>query len=226
MNKKIVFSTLLVAGIIAAIVGCGTASNDQGTSFTLLGFGNLTEDATTSAITCSSTSFTNNIDVALSNLTQGNGVISACPVMQNNLTGMTVRTERINLSYYIPGATEQPPSTTTAGTIVLGASGTSSSTTTTTNAIPSKATLNINAVPQAVRTWLSLNRSKLPKAPFSMDITVSVSGVTGSGDLIESNQALLQANVTSDLPVTGTGGSGGSSGSTTQTPAATATKTG
>jgi hypothetical protein len=34
-----------------------------------------------------------------------------------------------------------------------------------------------------------------------MDITVTVSGVTSAGDQLVSNQALIQANVTNDLPI-------------------------
>jgi hypothetical protein len=199
-NLKNVCATLALGLLLN---GCGSSPNDQGVSFTLLGFGQLTTDESTGRSECSSTTFTNLVDVALSDITEGNGVIIGCPVIQNNMTNVTVRSERVNLSFFIAGATDQPPSSSTAATLVLGpvTSTSGDDTTTDTNAIDSRGAVPVNLVPQATRAWLSENRASLPNPPFSMDITVTVSGVTSAGDQLVSNQALIQANVTNDLPI-------------------------
>ncbi len=197
-NLKYV-SAVLALGLI--LNGCGSSPNDQGVSFSLLGFGELTTDETTGRSVCSDTTFTNLVDVALSEITEGNGVIVGCPVMQNNMTNVTVRSERVNLSFFIAGATDQPPSSSTAATVVLGPDTDTGETPTTGNQILSKRALPVNLVPQATRSWLSENRASLPNPPFSMDITVTVSGITSAGDQLVSNQALIQANVTNDLPI-------------------------
>ena len=216
--KKLKYiSAVLALGL--ALNGCGSSPNDQGVSFSLLGFGELTTDAATGRTVCSSATFTNLVDVALSDIIEGNGVIVGCPVIQNNMTNVTVRSERVNLSFFIAGATDQPPSSSTAATIVLGPvqnvadpnTGNPTNPTNPTNpgtqpvngqnAIQSRGTVPVNLVPQATRAWLSENRASLPNPPFSMDITVTVSGITSAGDQLVSNQALIQANVTNDLPI-------------------------
>jgi hypothetical protein len=194
--------------------GCGSASNDQGVSFMLLGFGELTIDETTRVVTCSDTIFTNGLVVPLSETIEGAGSVIACLVMQNNMSKVHVRTERVNLSYSIAGASEQPPSTSTSGTIVLGpvqaaTGGTSGVTGVTTGGIPSKGTLKANIIPPAIREWLSINRDSLPPAPFSMDVMVSVTGVSTAGDQISTNDSFLQVTITNDIPVDpGAGGDG------------------
>ncbi len=197
--------------------GCGSASNDQGVSFTLVGFGAYDIDETTQRVTCLEDEFTNLLTVPLSDGTESTpNTIFSCLVVQHSMPAVTVRTEVVNLSYQIAGASIQPPSTTTRGTIVLpsaktsdsagstggtsGTSGTSGGTGTVTNFV-SKASIPVNIVPPSIREWLSLNRNSLPEAPYSMDIIVSVTGVTSAGDQLTTNEAYLQSTVVQDVPV-------------------------
>ena len=208
MNIKKIAAAALLA---FAVNGCGSASNDQGVSFTLLGFGQLDTDADTGASTCSDSVFTNVVAFPLSDATEGTGTVAGCLVLQNNQIKVAIRTERINLSYYIAGATEQPPATSIGGTVVIGpaqastdTTTTDTSTTTTTggiSSIPSKVSLPTNLVPPSVREWMNLNRDKLPEPPFSMDIIASVSGVTTAGDQLTTNDGYLQSTVTQDVIV-------------------------
>ena len=198
--------------------GCGSSANDQGTTFSLIGFGQLTIDTTTLATTCSDTVFTNQISVPRSDATEGSGTVIGCLVIQNNLTSTSVRTERVNLSYYINGASEQPPSTNTVGTVLLGPAASSATTTTTTtstglSSLGNKISLPANLIPPVVREWISVNRSRLPSPPYNMDIIASVTGVSTSGDQLTTNEASIQATITQDVLV----GTGGASGTTTPT---------
>ena len=194
--------------------GCGSASNDQGVSFTLVGFGAYDIDETTKKVTCLTDEFTNLITVPLSDSAESTpNTIFSCLVVQHTMPAVTVRTEVVNLSYHIAGASIQPPSTTTRGTVVLpsaktsgstggtsGTSGTSGGTSAVSNFV-SKASIPVNIVPPSIREWLSLNRNSLPAAPYSMDIIVSITGVTSAGDQLTTNEAYLQSTVVQDVLV-------------------------
>ncbi len=209
-------------GLLLSINGCGSSSpNDQGVAFSLVGFAGITVDEATGRVTCDPETFTNLIDVPFSDLLEGNGVVLGCPIFQNNMTNVTVRTERINLSFFIPGASDQPPSASTVATVVLGRLVTATETVggeanNNNNNLSNRATVPVNIVPQSVRTWLSQNRDALPNAPFSMDVSATVVGVTSAGDQLTSNRAFIQANVTNDTPINDDGVIGDD---TTETPA-------
>lgn len=196
--------------------GCGSASNDQGVSFTLVGFGAYDIDETTQRVTCLTDEFTNLITVPLSDSAESTpNTIFSCLVVQHSMPAVTVRTEVVNLSYHIAGASIQPPSTTTRGTVVLPSANTSGSTGTTggtsgtsgtsgtggITSFVSKASIPVNIVPPSIREWLSLNRNSLPAAPYSMDIIVSVTGVTSAGDQLTTNEAYLQSTVIQDVTI-------------------------
>ncbi|NMC63360.1 MAG: hypothetical protein GYA55_09365, partial [SAR324 cluster bacterium] len=58
------------------------------------------------------------------------------------------------------------------------------------------------AVPVEVTTWLALNRASLPEPPFTMAVTHYVTGVTSSGDRLETNKLTLFVVVTPDVIIT------------------------
>jgi hypothetical protein len=60
-----------------------------------------------------------------------------------------------------------------------------------------------------VRAWLNLNRASLPEAPFDLEATAEIEGVTSAGDQITSNSVTLLIRVLPDALIPGT--SGGSS---------------
>lgn len=217
-------------GLIFALslLGCGSASNDQGVSFSLLGFSNFTLDETTGAPECSLDAFTNSIAIPLGeDGDTGTPVTTTrCLIVQNNMTSVGVRTERVEVSYYIPGAEVQPPSTSAPFTVFVGAdagtdspdgtqsdSGGDSGTTTTTTKTGITTTGNrtaapLNMVPAEIRSWLSLNRNLLPEPPFSMDLVMHVAAITTAGDQLMTNDGYFQAQVTNDFNIDGSGSSG------------------
>jgi hypothetical protein len=212
-KSKLVVSTL-VSALLAFATGCGTAgtsNNDQGVAFTLLGF--FDAEDTDTGIT--------GLSVPLSTVPeeeqQNSGAILATLGVQNNLTGQFIRTDRALISYYIEGATIQPPDTTIPFSGVLGPTQSDDD-----PPVPVDPTLpgefeenqlfgEIPVVPPAIMTFLNLNRAQLPELPFVMEVIVNVSGVTSSGDRLETNQQTLTVLFTPDaiIPPEGTDGGGG-----------------
>lgn len=148
--------------------------------------------------------------------TGGVGLFS-CFMAQNNLVTQAVRLDRAILRYYIAGASQQPPATVTAvaaylpaatgntslpnptggttpgtkpqGTLPSGASGGGS---------VSRVSAGFAVVPSAIGEWISAHRGELPPAPFNMIAEVQLSGVTSSGNRIETNESGLNVVVTED----------------------------
>lgn len=116
---KVITSALAATAFIVGALGCGSASNnDQGVSFSAIGFaaqdddGACTLDIGTTGVIVPITFGTVAEDFAIS------GIIS-CILLQNNMSSQSVRVERLYLSYHIPGASEQPPDTSIPLSVVL-----------------------------------------------------------------------------------------------------------
>lgn len=227
LAKKIIGSALIASSL--ALAGCGTASNDQGISFTLLGFTALTGDSTSNTRECTLDTFDNVLSIPIGETSESNnsGVeTNRCLLVQNNMIRVGVRTERVNLNYYIPGATEQPPSTSVPMTVFVGAAtGTDAPSqggvdeeATTTSAgvllVGNRTAAPVNIVPPEIRSWISLNRGSLPEAPFSLEISADVVAVTTAGDLLETNTAYYQAQIVNDLIINPNAGGGDTTGTT------------
>lgn len=71
-------------------------------------------------------------------------------------------------------------------------------------------------LPPAIKEWLNFNRDSLPEAPFVLEATYRVSGVSTSGDRLETNDVTLQFTVLPETLVPPT------SGETDDTPTTTA----
>lgn len=209
MRLSLGYINKVVAGFLVAgaVAGCGSASsNDQGTSFSLLGFfteaGEEGEPLPTFA----------NITFPISELDEeGEATVGAeTSVMgvENFLGCQGLRADRLHLSYFVPGATDQPPSTIQAVSAIMGPSGGSSEGESVSGCesslppgfanISSRAFVTVPVVPAAVREWIVLNRGSLPEAPFNLIVSAYVSGVTTAGDRYESNSVEISAEVTPD----------------------------
>jgi len=180
--------TPVIALLSLALVGCGSgANNDEGVSFTMFGFYANIEGST--GLTGSGMS-----------LTEATGADFFSPRafigLQNNLAGQFIRLNRVNYSYNIPGAAAQPPNTSAAlpGVIGPAAGATSPSNTTLPQGIGANDKIGpvgffeIALVPKDTRDWMRANRGFLPAAPFQLEVSVSSSGRTSSGDFLESNE--------------------------------------
>jgi hypothetical protein len=224
MNRRIIHT--LGGLLFAGIAGCGGGSNnDNGVGFTLVGFNSA--DATTRVCQAATFVSQIAVPLSEGSRAEGavpDVGIFQCLSIQNNMTTQAVKTDRAHVDYFIQGAGEQPPSTTTAmplfltsatasalgagtlntqpgtkpGSTFPGTAGGSGTTTTGGTGARTNATGSIAILPPAVREWLSIHRESLPPRPFEMIITVQVSGVTSSGDRIESNELPLTAIVYED----------------------------
>jgi len=194
-----------IVGCLFMVAGCDSVRNDQGVAFTALGWFEVTQDPAT----CIPTAVNENIQ--RSQVLQPFGdtpLLTACPDIiavgvQNNLCCQGIRSERLMMDFFVPGALVQPPSTAVVLPGVLspadtdqqgdgdglGDEGPSSS-------LPEGFGndnsivywILANPVPQSVVEWMSLNRDKLPAAPFEMIITARATGVTTAGDRQSTNR--------------------------------------
>ncbi len=177
-----------------AMVGCGSASNDdQGVSFTNLGF--FSVDTETNA--CEETGVSSAI-VSIGTSAGANSTgASLCIGLQNNLSGQFIRSERATITYSIPGAALQPPSAVVPVSAIMGPGSAGAST-----SLPdgvtneSRVIAGILLLPPETLRFLSVNRGALPRTPYTMIASASVTGVTSAGDSLESNPAEIAIQVT------------------------------
>ena len=209
------------AGLVAGLVSCGGGgtSNDQGVSFTLLGFFEaLPEDQCQPLDPFVSRVSTTISDTENTESAGSGGVVTTIAAMQNNLSGQFVRSQRAELSFFIPGASVQPPSTNVgAGAVIspLAPPGADAGGGFDSSLPPSfgaddcnRGYTTIAVVPADIRAWVNLNRNSLPEAPFPMVVDVTISGVTSAGDHIDSNTAEIFVEFLPDNLIDPTAGGG------------------
>jgi hypothetical protein len=193
------FNKIILVLSLVFISACGSgSSNEQGVSFTLLGFFSEIGDAgeTPPGELGQSTPLSaENPESQSGNLA---GSVSTVVGLQNNITSQFLRVDRLEMDYFIEGASIQPPSTLVAVTTILGASpgdtltgGSSSSSSgggTTTQEDTSTVYASFPIVPPDVMAWLNFNRASLPELPFTMIASVRASAVGSSGARYDSNE--------------------------------------
>ena len=235
MSVKKVVRVFVVVGLALACLSCGSASNnDQGVAFTLFGFskdGSTTNDA--GAIVPLSTDYEPVAAEDTSSNFIGDGVVTFL-ALQNNLLGQGITLQRAFMEYYINGADIQPPPTSISMGGVLGpaesedsggtggdsgASGASGSTTMTGPSsslppgfnFPPTRYIQIYIVPPDIMAWLNLNRAYLPELPFVMTVRVYATGMTTSGNRMDTNELDYFINFVPDNMIPPTGGEGNTS---------------
>lgn len=172
------------------------------------------------------------------------GFVSVVGV-QNNLYGQAFRAERLLIDFYIPGASAQPPSTSVPVFLIAGpaesasqvnsgqggaAGGSGSSAVSPglrrplfTSLPPSfsnlcnRALAQVTIIPPAIREWLNFNRGLLPEAPFKMEVTLRLNGISSSGNRYDTNDATFDFDILPETYVEPT------TGDETATPEVTAT---
>jgi hypothetical protein len=228
-SKSLRFVTASVLTFLIAFVvwGCGSASNnDQGTAWTFLGW---FESSPASGATTTLPIGTSAIQVPLSTVSpETAGDVGLTPLikfagMQNNLQGEFIRSQRIFHSYFIEGANAQPPGTSYPLGVVIGPVGQSGSGSTTgvntcvgfgstlpcsfsDGAVGFRSFAGTPVVTPEVLSWINLNRTSLPEPPFTMLVTSHVTGITSSGDQLETNQIDLPVIFTPDVIIPPTDG--------------------
>lgn len=205
----------LLAGVVigAALVSCGSSSNDQGISFTLLGyFQSGGSDSTTLPTALSGASITisdPNAETPPGESNFGGGTVLAYVGVQNNITTQTLRADQSLFAYNVPGAAAQPPTTNyplsitlgpgTPGTASANGSGNNSSLPGSLTTLPNRAFVQVPVISADIRAWMNLNRDLLPDRPFIMTVRTTISGVTSAGDRLDSNPADLFVQVNDDV---------------------------
>ena len=240
MKLRKLITSSAAALLISGVLGCGGASNDQGVAFTFLGY--FAPDDTGGCDSATDTGISG-VVVGLSNsdftgATPGdlegvpeNTASIGCARVQNNISTVGIRVQRVFLSYRVEGATEQPPSTSFPLGVVLGpgpTGGVAGSLTSPSSSLPpgfagvgNVSTAAVALISPEVFTWLNLNRAQLPEPPFTMVVTSYVVGITTAGDQLTTNPVDLYVQVTPDLQIPpasvpgGTAGDAGAAGSTT-----------
>jgi hypothetical protein len=112
-------TSIILALSLALSSACGGGSNnDQGTSFSLVGFNSFDEENV-----CQLDVFTSVLVLGLSDTgvseSLGDFGLASCLTIQNNMTTQFVRADRVYLDYFVPGASDQPPSTSIALGLIL-----------------------------------------------------------------------------------------------------------
>lgn len=192
-------SGIVMLGVVAmAMLGCGTATNnDQGVSFTMLGYSvaanaSATPGSGSSAAACSTAPNLSSGVFAIGTQTETSGStpqVLAGVVVRNNLTTQFVRTVSIQFEYIIPGAQIQPPSTTVPyGGVVAKSGGLQCGV--------------VSVVPPQVLSWISLNRESLPEPPFLVIARGQVTGTTQAGDVLSTNPVDIGFTAVTDNPIT------------------------
>ena len=195
--------------IILACGGNGAANNDQGVAVTLIGvYGSVTFSGKCSD-TITATSAVTSIVLGDSDKSTG-----ATIGVQNNLSGQFFRANRIFLDYFIPGAALQPPSTNLLVTVFAGPAEAGSQgggqgggqaggvVATPVSSLPPTFNRNCNTafaltsiVPAVITEWLNVNSASLPAAPYILEVTARITGISSSGKVYETNPAFLPIDV-------------------------------
>lgn len=220
--KTVTKSLIGLLLIPAFIIGCGGASsNDQGVSFTFLGwFSEVpSSGSSTTGLLGKIVPINGGTTDETGDLTGGTGAVFAVAGVQNNLDGQFIRTDRMLFSFEIEGAEAQPPSTVQPFSGIVGPgsnSGSSSSSSSSADAASSaRSSLppnftnantlygNVPVVPLEVMQWINFNRSSLPELPFTMVVTASISGITSGGDRLDTNPMQFIVEFTPDVIIDG-----------------------
>lgn len=243
MKLKSKITSSAAALLLAGVLGCGGASNDQGVSFTFLGYFQNTDGACDNATTTgisgvvvglSSSDFTGGTPTDVETVPENTATIG-CARVQNNISTVGIRVQRIFLSYHIEGASSQPPSTSFPLGLVLGpatSNGAPGSLSNPTSSLPdgfnvaNSATSAVSLIPPEIFTWLNLNRGQLPEPPFTMVVTSTAVGITTAGDQLTTNPVDLYVQVTPDLQIPPESVPGGTAGTGTDGTGAASTTDG
>lgn len=209
--RKIILVSLVVIGLMS----CGTATNnDQGNSFTAYGWAAPdNQGVCTFGLVNTASVLLSTGAIFLETLSSGELVLAPglCFVIGTNLTKQTIRADRMYYKFRIPGASEQPPTTSAPFSVVLSppqeGQGDGDG--------PKAQSVSMGGrvLPNEIIQWINLNRAKLPQLPFRLEGIYTVSGVTGAGDRMETNEISFNFTVIEDnIILPGGSGGGGSTG--------------
>jgi hypothetical protein len=157
-----IFAVSLLGGY-----GCGSSSNnDQGTSFTALGF--------FVPGTAGGTGQNGTIIPLFSDVSETDGLSNLTSIgVQNRLQSQFIRVVRVDCSYDVQGSSLNIPDDSEPLGSIVEAGGSSF--------------IAIQVISPDIFSFLNNNQNSLPQLPFKMTVTCSVTGVTQAGDVLTTN---------------------------------------
>lgn len=175
---KIFRNVLAVIASAALLVGCGGGGgNDNGGSVTAIGtFKKAPDDLNGTDLPAGDAG-----QVVALNSTP---LVTTYVGVVNNMTSQTWRGQRVELSFDIPGAQQNPPDNIDGFNPVLGpvvAEGATAA------VIPTRNFVQIFAIPQSTMQWIVSNQSLLPPLPFTVYVSIRAVGVTQAGNSLRTN---------------------------------------
>lgn len=195
-----------VSAVCAFVLSaCGSSSNDQGVSFTNLGFFDTEGEGGCGTGGSPLTS----VNVPISSVDEaasgGGGEVRAIVSLQNNLQGQTVRPDRVFFTYEVSEGSDQPPGTAVAVSGLLGPGSDGGTSLPPGVGGSNCVSFDLPIVTSDVMTFINLNRQSFPELPFTMEVRAVATGVTSAGDRIESNAQSIFIQFTPDLVIPPTG---------------------
>ncbi len=192
--RKFIIASLITGMVTTGLLACGggASNNDQGTSFTAIGYYHDGEGESG----MSGLVFQINPDVVDS--TSEDAIYPPMALgylgLQNNLTSQFIRVERFDCSYDIPGADPSlviPTDTWNISTVIAAAGEETEEGETTEGT--SQSFSQFPVVSAGILEFINVNRNSMPDAPFNLIVTCVAVGISQAGDVYESNPASIQA---------------------------------
>lgn len=202
-SRMSIFSRSLGNGILAAALfvgatSCGSVSNnDQGTSFTAIGWYIIDEnDELIPSTTRVEPLALDTADPALG----GGGGRAAFHLMglQNRLSGQFININRVDCRYEVQGSSIRIPNEAIPKGFVLGSFNgpfpdqPDVEVDDEENTLPNVLFMNVDVVTTDIFSFLNVNRASLPELPFMMAATCKAVGTTQAGDVLETNEITLE----------------------------------
>lgn len=203
--SRIGLGIAVLFSLVAGAVSCGsTSNNDQGVSFTALGFfedGTGEEgDAGTVVFISETVPGTNGgpfpLFIPVDKDPEAPGLQGGYLGLRNNLTDQFIRTIRMDCSYNVPGADpalQIPDDSWHFTTVMSPASGEPGEVT-----AESESFTQVEIVSPDVLSFLNVNQNLLPELPFRLTAICVAVGVTSAGDTLTTNEVLYQVQFTDE----------------------------
>ena len=214
--SRVSFVGLFVLALVAGVTACGGGTNnDQGTSFTALGYfmGGDEEDGDVGTIVYVNEDVPLNGSIPLFVPVDKNpdedGLQGGYLGVENHLKSQYIRVTRIDCDYDLQGADPSlslPSDSFNVTSVVAAAGGDDDQGSGIETTGESKAFIQFFMVSPDVLSYLAVNQNLLPELPYRMTAMCRAVGVTQAGDLIVTNDApytILFAEMPEGLQIVG-----------------------
>lgn len=225
----------LLVVLVASFFGCGSGggntNNDQGVSFLSFGFFTTFGDSSSEEVPdgdlgvvlplggfTSSRNDEGEVEISASD-SDSASFYRTIIGLQNNLTTQGIIGQRVFFSYEVVGSNLVIPDESFAISSLMGPSGGdaaqgedtggSSSLPDGFSNLGARSYTEILVLPPTVIAWLVANKASLPAFPFTLEATVTVRGVTTSGDVFTTNALTYPMIIVDNLGGSINGGASG-----------------